>query len=84
MHQHSAAGWGVEPPQVEHRFRLAGPEEMPPSVGPGLDPGVVVVGVRPARRVNLPGRDTHRPQRSDEQRRLLAAAAVSRAHGGQR
>ena len=48
VHQHSAAGRGVEPPQVEHRFRLTGPEEMPPSVGPGLDPGVVVVGVRPA------------------------------------
>lgn len=29
---------------------------MPPSVGPGLDPGVVVVGVRPAGRVDLPGR----------------------------
>ena len=84
VHQHPAAGRGVEPPQVEHRFRLAGPEEMPPSVGPGLDPGVVVVGVRPAGRVDLPGRDAHRAQRSDEQRRLLAAAAVGRAHGGQR
>ena len=84
MHQHPAAGRGVEPPQVEHRFRLAGPEEMPPSVGPGLYPGVVVVGVRPAGRVDLPGRDAHRPQGRNEQRGLLAAAAVSRAHGGQR
>ena len=84
VHQHPAAGRGVEPPQVEHRFRLAGPEEMPPSVGPGLDPGVVVVGVRPAGRVDLPGRNAHRAQRRDEQRRLLAAAAVGRAHGGQR
>ena len=57
---------------------------MPPSVGPGLDPGVVVVGVRPAGRVDLPGRNAHRAQRSDEQRRLLAATAVGRAHGGQR
>ena len=84
VHQHSAAGRGVEPPEVQHRFRLAGPEEIPPPVGPGLDPGVVVVGMRPAGRVNLPGRDAHRPQGRDEQGRLLTAAAVGRAHRGQR
>ncbi len=82
--QHGAAGRGVEPPQVEHRLGLARPEEVPLPVGPRLDPGVVVVGVGPARGVDLAGGDAHRAQRRDQQRRLLAAAARGGPDHGQR
>ena len=59
VHEHGAGSWGVEPAQVEHRLGLAGPQEPPFAVRPGLYPGMVVVGMRPARGVHLAGRDAH-------------------------
>ena len=83
VHQHAARSTLVEPSQVQDRLRLAGPEEVPLSVGPGLHPGVVVVGVGPAGRIDLAGGDAHAPEGRHEQRRLLAAASIGRADGGQ-
>ena len=55
VHQHTARSRLVEPAQIENGLGLAGAEEIPFAVYPGLHPGVVVVGVSPARRVNLAG-----------------------------
>ena len=84
MQQHGSGNRGIEPTQVQYRFRFARTHEMPPSVNKHLDPGVVVVRVRPARRVDLPCRYPRRTQCRHGQHGLLPAAAVSRADGRQR
>ncbi|OPZ82090.1 MAG: hypothetical protein BWY77_00339 [bacterium ADurb.Bin431] len=72
-----------EPAHIEVRFGFAGPEIVPLSVGPEFHPGMVVVAVRPARRVDLTGGDTHCTQGGDGEDRLLPAAADRAAHGRQ-
>ncbi len=57
---------------------------MPFAVGPCLHPRVVVVGMRPSGRVYLACGYSHRAERRHCEGRFLAAAAQSRAHGGER
>ena len=74
--QQQGAGHGaVEPGVVEGGRGLAGAHEMPFAVHPDLHPGMVVVGVGPARRVDLAGRDAGGAQGGHGQHGLLAAAA---------
>ena len=83
-HVHGLLHRRGEPRQIEPRLRLASPEVFPLAVHPHLNPGVVVVAMRPPRRVNLPSRNPHRPQRRQGENRLLAATPVRGAHRGQR
>ncbi|CDD32087.1 uncharacterized protein BN762_02230 [Bacteroides sp. CAG:714] len=76
VHQHTAAGGSVEPAQIQYRFRFAGTQEMPLSVYPGFYPGVVVVGVCPARCIYLACRNTYRTQCGYQEGGFLAATAV--------
>ena len=55
VHQHTARCRLVEPAQVENGFGLAGAQEVPFAINPCLHPSVVVVGMSPARRVDLTG-----------------------------
>ena len=73
VHQHATGSRLVEPAEVEHRLGLAGSEEVPPAVHPGLHPGMIVVGVRPARCVHLAGRDADGAECRDGEGALLAA-----------
>ena len=84
MYQQRAPGRAGEPAAVEHRLRLARAEIVPRAVAEDLDPRVVVVAVRPARGVDLPGREADGPQRVDRKGRLLAAPAEARAPHAQR
>ena len=76
MHQHSPAGWSIEPAEIEYRLRLACTEEVPLAVNPCLNPCVVTVCVGPSRSIYLAGRDSDRTECRYEESRLLAAAAV--------
>ena len=84
--QHGPGGGGVEPAPVQHRLRLAGPQEAPLALTQHLHPGVVVVAVGPAGGVHLPGGQTHSAQGGHQEGGLLpapaAAAAVYRQGGG--
>ena len=84
VHHHAATGGLIEPTLVEHGFRLAGAEEMPLPIDPCLHPRVVVVGVRPARRIDLTCRNAHGPQGSHAEGALLATAPDGGTHGGKR
>ena len=75
MREHRAGGGRVEPAQVQHWFRLAGAQEPPLAVGPGLHPGVVAFRMGPARSVHLTGRDAHATECGHAEGRLFAAAA---------
>ena len=83
VHQHAARGRLVEPPEVQDRLGLAGAEEVPFAVHPGFDPGVVVVGVCPARRVDLAGGDAHGAEGGHRERTLFAASARGGLQGGE-
>ncbi|GFI35024.1 hypothetical protein IMSAGC014_01534 [Bacteroidaceae bacterium] len=61
VHEHAPGGRLVEPSQIEYRFRLAGTEKIPFAVHPGFHPSVIVVGMRPAWRVDLSGRNPDSP-----------------------
>jgi len=82
--EHRPAHRLAEPRQVQLRLRLAGAQVMPGAVHPRLHPGVVVVGVGPARRVTLAGGNPGGPERRDREHRLLAAAPVTGADGRER
>ena len=84
MHQQGAAGRTVEPTQVEDSLRFAGAHKMPLPVRPGFDPGVVVVGMGPAGRINLAGRDADRAQSRDRKSGFFPAAAEGILDGIQR
>ena len=76
MHEHSAARRGIEPPQVKHRLRFAGSEEIPFPVCPGLYPCMVVISMCPTWCIHLPCRYGDRPESCHKQRRLLSTAAI--------
>lgn len=84
VHEQCPRCRGVEPPQVEHGLGFAGAHKPPLAVGPGLDPGMVVVGVGPAWGVDLPCRNAHCAQCRNGERALLAATPGSRLHALQR
>ena len=84
VHQHAAAGWGIEPAQVEYRFGLAGTKEIPATVDPGFDPGMIVVGMCPSRSIDLARGDAHRAQGCHQERGLFATTAPGGAHRGKR
>ena len=46
-------GTSCKPAAIQFFFRLAGPQKVPFSIYPNLDPGMVIVAVRPTRRVYL-------------------------------
>ena len=81
MQQHGSGDRSIEPGQVKHRLGLAGAHEVPFSVRPYFHPGVVVVGVRPARGIYLPRRNARSPQGGNCQYGLLAAAPQTGAYG---
>ena len=83
MGEHGAGGGGVEPAQVHHGLGLAGADKVPCSVGPGLYPGVVALGMGPAGRINLAGRDTHGAQGGHAEGGLLPASAQGILEGSQ-
>ncbi len=84
VHQHGARGGLVEPRHVKLGFGFARPEERPLAVHPHLDPSVVVVGMRPARRVDLTRGNTHGAHGGHREGRLLAATPLGGTHHGQR
>ena len=73
MHQHTATGRSIEPTKVEYRFGFAGSKKIPFPVCPCFYPRMIVVAVRPARRIDLPGRKTGCAQRIDGKCGFLAA-----------
>ncbi|CDE85959.1 unknown [Prevotella sp. CAG:891] len=83
VHEHTARGRLVEPSQVQHGFGFAGPEKIPFTVDPGLNPGVIVVGMCPARSVHLTRRNAHGTQGRHGKGGFLAAASCGGAHRGQ-
>ena len=54
VHQQSTACRRIEPSQIEDRLGLTSSHKVPFTVGPSLDPGVVVVRMGPAGSVDLP------------------------------
>ena len=87
VHEHGAGRGAVEPATVQPLLGFAGAHEPPHAVDHRLDPGVVVVAVGPARRVDLSRGHADGQQRGHQQRGLLAAAAdaaVQRAHRAER
>ena len=83
VHQQGARGRRVEPPEIQHGLGLAGSHEIPLAVGPGLHPGVVIVGVGPARRIDLSRRNADAAQGGHGEGRFLATASDGRLHAGQ-
>ena len=53
VNQKRLSGRSCKPAAIQFFFRLAGPQEVPFSIYPNLDPGMVIVAVRPTRRVYL-------------------------------
>ena len=84
VHQHAAIGGSVEPSQVEYGLRLASAEEIPFTVHPGLYPRVVIVSMRPTRRVHLARRNANRTKRGDGEGRLLTTTSIGGLHRSQR
>ena len=79
VYQNCAAGRAGEPAAVEPRLRLTCAEIVPCAVAEYLNPGVVIVAVRPAWRVHLPCRDPGGAQRVDRECGFLSAAAKAGA-----
>ena len=84
VHQHGTGSRRIEPGQIEHSLRLTGAQKVPLSVGPGLYPGMIVIGVSPAGRVDLSGRNAHGTQGSHRERAFLTTAPIGRPEGGKR
>ena len=53
VNQKRLSGRSCKPAAIQFFFRLAGPQKVPFSIYPNLDPGMVIVAVRPTRRVYL-------------------------------
>ena len=73
VYQQRAAGRAGKPAAVQRFLRLTRTEKMPCAVAEHLDPRMIVVAVRPARRIDLPGRKTGCAQRIDGKCGFLAA-----------
>ena len=82
VHQHSARSRLVEPGQVEHGLGFAGSHEVPRAIHPHFHPSMVVVGMCPARGIDLPGGNAHGAQGCHGERTFLAAAACRSEQGG--
>ena len=74
MKHHRPHHRGVKPSIVQHRGGFACPKVVPLTINPSLDPGVVIVRMRPSGRVDLTCRDADGPEHSDDEGTLLAAA----------
>lgn len=77
--QHRSSGGGIEPRAVEHFFRLACAHEAPFAVQKNLHPSVIIVAMRPARRVNLARGKSAGTQGVDQQCGFLPTATECRA-----
>ena len=53
IHQHSPRSRRVKPGKIKNRLRFTGSYKVPLAVGPYLDPGMIVVGMRPSWRIDL-------------------------------
>ena len=82
VHEHGTRSRSIEPSEVKNRLWLAGTEEIPFAIGPSLHPCVVVVGVCPARCVDLTSWNADSTQGGHGERALLTATACGCAHGG--
>ena len=82
--EHGTGNGSVEPREIEHRLRLAGSEEEPLAIYPSFYPSMVVIGVRPARGIDLASGDTDCTQSCDQECGLFATAPIGRAYGSQR
>ena len=82
--EHGAGNGSIEPCEIEHRLRLAGSEEEPLAIYPSFYPSMVVIGVCPARGIDLTCGDTDCTQSCDQERGLFATAPIGRADGRQR
>ena len=76
MHEHSPACRSIEPCKIEHRLWLASSKETPLSINPGLNPGMIAVGVSPTRGIYLTSRNTNCTQGSNKKSRFLSATAI--------
>ena len=79
MHEQSAARRAGEPAAIQRFLRLTRAEKVPRAAAVRLDPRVIVVAVRPARRIDLPGRDPGCAQHVDRERGFFPAAAKAGA-----
>ena len=84
MHQHGTRGRSIKPSQIQHSFRLTGTQEIPGTICPSLNPGMVIVGMCPTRGINLTCRNTNGSQGSHGESTLLATSSVSRTDGRKR
>ena len=84
VHQHSAVSRPIEPCQIKNRLRLASAKEIPLTIHPCLYPCVVIVSMRPTRRVHLARRNANRTKRGDGEGRLLTTTSIGGLHRSQR
>ena len=84
MHQHGTRGRSIKPSQIQHGFRLTGTQEIPGTICPSLNPGMVIVGMCPTRGINLSCRNADSSQGSHGESTLLATSSVSRTDGRKR
>ena len=77
MHEHGATCRRDKPACVIQFARLAGARKVPGAVHPVLDPGMIVLAVRPPRRIDLARRNADRTKRIDIKDRFLAAAPLT-------
>ena len=84
MHKKTAACRSVEPSKVQYCLGFAGSEEIPFSVRPCFNPGVVVVGVCPPGSIYLPCRNTDGTQGGDSKSGLFAAPSQRCFYGCER
>ena len=75
VNQHRAGRRTVEPSAVQPLLGLAGPHETPDAVDHRLNPGMVVVAMRPTRGVHLTRGDADGAQGAHQQRGFFPAAA---------
>ena len=83
MHQHSPTGRSIEPSQIQNRLRLTGSEEIPMSIRPCFYPGMIIIRMRPTRRIHLTRRNTNRPESSYRKCRLFTTTPIRRLDGCQ-
>ena len=84
VHEHSARSRCVEPSEIKNRFGFASTEEVPFAIDPSFDPSVIVVGMCPARSINLASRDAHRAEGCNEEGGFFATTSVCSFDRGER
>ena len=82
--EHGAPRRGIEPAAVELRLRLTGAQKPPAAAAQRLHPGMVVIAVRPARGIDLPGGDADAAQRRHQKGGFLPAPPAAAAKDGER